>query len=417
MPHNQNLLIIGTVFPEPNSSAAGARMMQIIAAFKSRNWNITFASAANDSDFMVDLAKINVIKKKIVLNDDGFDEFAKNLNPSIVIFDRFITEEQFGWRIAEHCPDTMRILDTEDLHCLRNARQVALKENRNFVSADLCSDLAKREIASILKCDLSLIISEFEMNLLQDFFKVDSQLLHYLPFLLDEIDEKTSNKWKPFVDRKDFIFIGNLFHEPNWNAILYLKNTIFPLIKKQIPNAILKIYGAYTSQKVLQLHNAKYGFLIMGRAPNAIEVVENAKVSLAPLRFGAGIKGKLVEAMFCGTPSVTTSIGAEAITIDTKWNGFITDNPAEFAQLAAELYTNSDIWYKAQKNGIAIYNQRYSKIEFENPFLNRVETVLNDLQNHRTNNFLGSMLQFQSNLYSKYFSKWIMEKNRKTESL
>ena len=130
MSSNQNLLIIGTVFPEPNSSAAGSRMMQIIAVFQKQNYKITFASAANDSEFMIDLNVIGVDKKNISLNDDGFDEFVKNLNPSIVIFDRFITEEQFGWRISENCPDAMRILDTEDLHCLRNARQFAFKKNR-----------------------------------------------------------------------------------------------------------------------------------------------------------------------------------------------------------------------------------------------------------------------------------------------
>jgi glycosyltransferase involved in cell wall biosynthesis len=415
MTQNHNLLIIGTVFPEPNSSAAGSRMMQIIAVFQKLNWQITFASAANDSEFMVDLLKIGIVKKNIFLNDDSFDEFAKNLNPSIVLFDRFITEEQFGWRISENCPNAMRILDTEDLHCLRNARHLALKENRNFEYKDLFSDVAIREIASILKCDLSLIISEFEMDLLQDFFKIDKQFLHYLPFLLEEINKETIENWKTFEERNNFIFIGNFFHEPNWNAVLYLKETIFPLIKRQMPDAILKIYGAYASQKVMQLHNAKEGFLIMGRAADANEVVESARVCLAPLRFGAGIKGKLVEAMFCGTPSVTTSIGAEAMRLNSKWNGFITDNPEEFAELAVQLYQNKAIWQNAQNNGIYIYNKRYSKVDFQNPFINHILNIQKDLQSHRLNNFYGSMLQFQSNLSSKYLSKWITEKNKKEE--
>jgi glycosyltransferase involved in cell wall biosynthesis len=412
MLQNQNLLIIGTVFPEPNSSAAGSRMMQVIAVFQKQNWKITFASAANDSEFMVDLEEIGIVKKNILLNDDGFDEFVKRLNPSIVIFDRFITEEQFGWRITENCPDAMRILDTEDLHCLRNARQLAFKESRNFELKDLFSDVTYREMASILKCDLTLIISEFEMDLLRDFFKIDNQLLHYLPFLLDRIEEKISERWKTFEERNDFVFIGNFFHEPNWNAVLFLKETIFPLIKMQLPIAVMKIYGAYPSQKVRQLHNPKEGFFVLGRAENANEVVENARVCLAPLRFGAGIKGKLVEAMFCGTPSVTTSIGAEAMILDSKWNGFVTDNPEEFAALAVKLYQNKSIWENAQKNGTEIYNKRYSKKYFENVFINRALEVQKNLKNHRRNNFLGSMLQFQNNLSSKYLSKWISEKNK-----
>ena len=415
MLQNQNLLIIGTVFPEPNSSAAGSRMMQIIAVFKNLNFKITFASAANESDFMTDLQKTGVLKKNIFLNDNSFDVFIKDLNPAIIIFDRFIIEEQFGWRVAENCPDAMRILDTEDLHCLRFARQSALKENRNFETKDLFSDIAYREIASILKCDLSLIISEFEMNILQDFFKIDKQLLHYLPFLLNEIDQETAEKWNNFEERTDFIFIGNFYHEPNWDAVLYLKEIIFPLIRKELPNAVLKIYGAYPGQKVIQLHNPKEGFFILGRAENANEVVGNAKVCLAPLRFGAGIKGKLAEAMLCGTPSVTTLIGAEGMVLNSKWNGFIADNPIEFANLAVELYQNKLIWDNAQKNGIAIYNKRYSKNKFEIVFVNRISELQKNFKNLRLNNFLGSMLQFQNNLSSKYLSKWIAEKNKKAE--
>lgn len=113
------------------------------------------------------------------------------------------------------------------------------------------------------------------------------------------------------------------------------------LIKKQVPEAVLNIYGAYASQKVLQLNNIKEGFLIKG-AENANEVVLKARVVLAPLRFGAGIKGKLLEAMQCGTPSVTTSIGAESMHADLSWNGFIEDNPDAFAKKAVELYHNKN---------------------------------------------------------------------------
>ena len=111
----QTLLIIGFVWPEPNSSAAGGRMLQLIAQFQQQGYAITFASPAMDSDFMVDLASLNVDKKSIALNCTSFDVFVKELNPTVVLFDRFMIEEQFGWRVAENCPDALRILDTEDL--------------------------------------------------------------------------------------------------------------------------------------------------------------------------------------------------------------------------------------------------------------------------------------------------------------
>src|SRR3989344_1987722 len=269
MSTSQHILIIGTVWPEPNSSAAGSRILQLIHLFLSKNCRITFASASSDSEHAFDVQTLGIEKVKIELNNKSFDEFVSKLQPSIVIFDRFMIEEQFGWRVAESAPDALRILDTIDLHCLRQARQAALKEKRKFTNEDLFADTAKREIASILRCDCSLIISNFEMKLLNDYFKIDSDLLHYIPFLLDKIGEKEKNDWSAFEERANFITIGNFIHEPNWNAVQYLKEEIWSLIRKQLPNAELHVYGAYASQKVNELNNVKEGFLIKGRAEDA----------------------------------------------------------------------------------------------------------------------------------------------------
>ena len=409
----QKLLIIGFVWPEPNSSAAGGRMMELISLFKAQGFSITFASPAQNSDYMVDLQEYEVEKIAIELNNSSFDVFIKELNPGVVLFDRFMMEEQFGWRVAENCPDALRLLDTEDLHCLRLARQKAFKENRSFKTTDLfVEEVAKREIASILRCDLSLMISEFEVELLESTFKIEKALLYYLPFLLEPIVVAEIDKLPFFEKRKDFVFIGNFLHEPNWNAVQYLKETIWPLIKMRLPETVLNIYGAYPSQKVLQLHNKKEGFLILGRTIDAQEVVKEARVVLAPLRFGAGIKGKLLEAMQCGTPSVTTTIGSESMHGDLSWNGNITDDVVDFADVAVQLYQDKTIWLQAQQNGLKIINQRYVKYLFENNFRTKIEFLCANLKEHRLRNFMGAMLQHHTLKSTKYMSRWIEEKNK-----
>lgn len=414
MNSNQQVLIIGFVWPEPNSSAAGGRMVQLISIFKAQGFEVTFASPAMDSDYMVDLESLGVSKKSIALNCSSFDVFVKELNPTIVLFDRFMMEEQFGWRVAENCPDSLRLLDTEDLHCLRLARQKASKENRHFSTDDLLiEEVAKREIASILRCDVSLMIAEYEMELLQTIFKINTDLLYYLPLLLEPIEDLTIQKLPSFEERNNFVFIGNFLHEPNWNAVQYLKATIWPLIRKLMPEAVLEIYGAYPSQKVLQLHQPKQGFYILGRADDAQEVVKNARVVLAPLRFGAGIKGKLVEAMQCGTPSVTTTIGAESMCGDLPWNGFIADDAQVFADKAVELYQDKTIWLKAQENGFRIIEKRYLKSVFTDDFVKYILKVQSDLKQHRLHNFMGTLLQHHTLTSTKYMSRWIEEKNKK----
>lgn len=409
----KKLLIIGFVWPEPNSSAAGGRMMQLISIFKENGFEITFASAAQDSDFMVDLSEFGVSKVSIELNSSNFDDFAAELNPVVVLFDRFMIEEQFGWRIIENCPKAIRILDTEDLHCLRTARQKAFKEKRTFELLDLLSEeVAKREIASILRCDLSLIISEFEMNILKDVFKINQDLLFYLPFLVEEMNEEELLNLPSFESRKSFVFIGNFLHEPNWNTVQHLKESIWPFIKKDFPEAILEVYGAYPSQKVLQLHQPKNGFFIMGRAEDANEIVKKSRIVLAPIRFGAGLKGKLLEAMQCGTPSVTTSIGSEAMYLDLPWNGFVEDNPEVFAKKAIELYQDENLWKQAQKNGINIINKCYQKKDYSDKLISLTNSLLIDSESHRLHNFMGNLLQHHAFKSTMYMSKWIEAKNK-----
>ncbi len=408
----QQLLIIGFVWPEPNSSGAGTRMLQLIDLFLKQGWKITFASAASDSEFMFDVTSLGVEKVAIAINDSGFDDFVKALNPTIVLFDRFMVEEQFGWRIAEQCPNALRVLDTIDLHSLRIARQKATKEQADFKLDDLFSDTAKREIASILRCDISLLISEVEMELLQKHYKIDRSLLYYLPFLVDAIDQETIQSWTSFEHRKNFIFIGNFLHEPNWNAVQYLKESIWPLIRKELPEASMQIYGAYPSQKVLQLHNPKERFPVLGRAKNAFEVVSKARVVLAPLRFGAGAKGKLIEAMQCGTPSVTTTVGAESMNGDLAWSGSIADDPETIAKAAVVLYQDKDLWHQAQQNGITIVNQRYEKSLYENDFIMWILSTQKNLTPHRNANFMGAILLHHTTASTKYMSRWIEAKNK-----
>src|SRR5210317_2247652 len=122
----KNLLIIGFVWPEPKSSAAGSRMMQLIDIFLSNNYKITFASSCAKKDNAFELRSLGIDEAAIELNNPSFDVFVKNLNPEIVLFDRFMIEEQFGWRVTEQCPNALKILDTEDLHCLRKGREMAL---------------------------------------------------------------------------------------------------------------------------------------------------------------------------------------------------------------------------------------------------------------------------------------------------
>ena len=405
-----SLLIIGQTFPEPTTTAAGGRMLQLIEMFTSHGYGITFASSASSSEKSFNLNSIGVTTQQIAINDSSFDDFVRQLNPTLVLFDRFITEEQFAWRVTQSCPKALKILDTEDLHFLRKARQQALKDATDVKDANIFTETAKREIASILRCDLSLIISEFEMKLLADTFAVSKEILYYLPFMVTKLPD--SSNFPEFEQRNNFMTIGNLLHGPNVDSVLYLKKEIWPLIKKQLPQAQLYIYGNYAPKHILELHNQKQGFYIMGWADSVAHVMQKARVCLAPLRFGAGLKGKLLDAMLYGTPGVTTSIGAEGMYGDLLTPGVIADTPESFAELSVALYRDKIKWQQNAQRGVEIIKARYNGKAIAKDFMTRLDALKINLKLHRQSHFVGQILQHHSLQASKYLSKWIEEKNK-----
>jgi len=415
--HKKTILIIGFTWPEPTSTAAGKRMLQLLNFFLEQEYRTVFTSTATETPLSMNLEAIGVEKKAITLNDSSFDAFVMHLNPDIVVFDRFLTEEQFGWRVAESVPDAIRILDTEDLHSLRITRQTLFKRDTPFsIDAWLQNDTTKREIASIYRSDLSLIISSYEMQLLTDTLKIDKDLLLYLPFMLEVLDEKTVEKWPSFDARKDFVCIGNGKHAPNIDAILWLKKEIWPLIRSKLPDTNLNIYGAYLPEHVKHMDTPKDGFRIMGWADDAETVLKKAKVGLAPLRFGAGIKGKLIDAMLAGTPTVTTSIGAEGMHAEYPWSGHIANTAEDLAHSAVSLYQNPKKWCFAQQNAVAIINDLYDKRVLNRRVADKLMNIENKLEEHRNRNFIGAMLMHQTLAGTKFKSKWIEEKNRSGNS-
>lgn len=409
MPSLKKVLVIGYVWPEPNSSAAGSHMMSILRTFKAQGWQVEFATPAQSSEHAIDLNSEGITSQSIVLNCDSFDTYITEYQPDIVLFDRFMMEEQFGWRVEKNCPSALKILDTEDLQCLRHARHTALKAKRTLTQADLFSDIAKREIAAILRSDISLIISSYEMTLLMETFKVDASLLHYLPFMVDL--EKCPTQTRSFMDRKHFMTIGNFRHAPNWDVVLYLQQ-IWPLIRKQIPDAQLQIYGSYPPPKATALHNPKTGFHIKGWAEDAFEVMESSRICLAPIRFGAGIKGKLLDAMIMQTPSITTSLGAEGMHDKEPWPGIIADDVETFVDAAVQLYSDEPKWLQAQSHGATLLKTRYNAETLSAKLIQKILETEKNLGEHRLKNFTGAMLKHHSMMSTKYMSQWIAEKNK-----
>ena len=397
----RNCLIIGKVWPEPSSTAAGQRTYDVIAALQLGCCQVHFASAAQRGEHALDLEAIGVKTHKIALNDAAFDPWVEALAPELVIFDRFMSEEQFGWRVAQHCPEALRVLDTSDLHCLRHAREQALKSGEVL---KLRNEIALREIAAIYRSDLSLMISEFVMALLREEFGISESLLAYWPFSLELSDECVL-----FEDRKDFILIGSFLHPPNLDAARWSKAEIWPLIRQELPEAELHCYGSYGDRYAAELHDPKSGFYFKGRAEDALATMSLYRVNIAPLRYGAGLKGKVFDGFQTGTPTVMTPIAAEGICSNLDWGHAAAE---DFAAAALQLYREPEAWRIRQFEERALCRERFDSAHWLSRLVSIIQRVVDEKVQRRKQNFIGQMLRHHQHRSTEFMSRWIEYKNK-----
>ena len=391
-------------------------MVQLIRFFSENDCEVHFASTAAKTEKSAPMEPFGVSAHSIKLNDPDFNCWIHKLKPDFVVFDRFVTEEQFSWRVKENCDAAVRILDSEDLHMLREARRLALKHGSDELNSFLLNDISLRELASIYRSDMTLVISEHEIKLLKEHYGVDGSLLHYLPFLLHDDEIPEADTWRSFEKREGFMTMGNWLHGPNRDSVYFLKEEVWPLVRKRMPEARIHIYGAYAGDRDLRLHDPYEGFLIKGWAESKAEAFSRHRVCLAPLRYGAGLKGKLIDAMRYGIPSVTTVTGTEGISGQFPWPGFVSEDAADIANSACELYSNMDLWEDCQRRGRRILSERFLEESFRQKLLFRLEELRSRLIAHRAKNIVGALLWHHSAQSTKYLSKWIEAKNQNRES-
>lgn len=424
-----HVLFIGFVWPEPKSSAAGQNILSYAQACLHAKWRVSFCSSAQPSEHSVNLQAMGIHTFDAELNCSTFNQELSALQPDIVIFDRFLSFEQFAWRVKQACPNALLVLDAEDLHCLREARHLLFKQMQKngdtttFMKADdillkenmplLYNPICLRELTCIYQADLTLTLSDFEYTLLHKHFNVPKKQLAHVAFIFDESLDLLPYK-NERAQKHDFIFIGNFRHAPNFIAAKTLSEQCWPAIYKTLkasyPNISCHIYGAYMSPKAKQLEKTNLNLHLHGYAPNQFEVIAKARVMLAPISFGAGVKGKLLDAMQVNTPSVTTSIGLEGIS-QQHWQN--TPNTIkEFIQSAIELYNNAERWHSANEETTKILKTEYDAQQNTQKLIDAIKQAYESRDSLRAGNFLQQLLWQKQLQASKYMSQWIEAKNK-----
>jgi glycosyltransferase involved in cell wall biosynthesis len=410
---SRTLLLWGAVWPELQASAASQRTRAICDAFHDAGWRVVFASSAKPNIHKESLEAAGFPTHYTELNSSVVDEWLASLRPQVVIYDRFITEEQFGWRVFRVCPEALRVLDTQDLHFLRLAREACLRSSPEVEIRDIAAmkvpatdSLCARELASILRCDLSFVISEEERRRLVEDYAISPSKLSVVAFFYPEPRECRRHE-----DRRDIMFLGGFRHPPNRDAAQFLARVVWPAVHARLPLVSCHVYGAYPPAEITALHEPTRRFFVHGPVEHHLRCLEQHRLLLSPLRFGAGIKGKIADSWFTGTPVVTTSIGAEGMAFGSGFGGRVADTADTLADAVQDLYGNTTLWKEFQRVGLDTVHRYYNVRTNSRRLVEVVSEQLSAAPERRAADVLGSILWHQSNRATEYFARWIELKN------
>jgi glycosyltransferase involved in cell wall biosynthesis len=167
------------------------------------------------------------------------------------------------------------------------------------------------------------------------------------------------DKVKSLAGRKNLLFVGHYSHSPNEDAVSYFVKEIFPLIRQDIPGVVFYMVGSQITEAVQSL--ASRDVVAVGYVPDLMPYLDGCRVFVAPLRYGAGIKGKIAQSMGVGLPVVTTSIGAEGMNLIDGEHVLIADSPAAFASAVVRLYTNDLLWEEMSQNALLHIKLNFSR--------------------------------------------------------
>lgn len=261
-----------------------------------------------------------------------------------------VTSTLLPW-VRSHCPTSRVFYDMVDFHGLRMSREAALANDPALqCSADRQRDI---EIACARACDLTLAINAEEKAAVLEF--VPEAVVEVLPNVFDIPMQEPPG----LTGRKDVLFIGGFLHRPNVDAVLWFVDRIWPQILAAQPEVRFRIVGSNASNEVLAL-GARPGVDVLGFLPDVHPVINAHRVSVAPLRWGAGAKGKVGQALAFGLPVVTTPIGAEGMNLRAGEHLLVAVREEEFAVHVLTLLRDDRLWQELAMRGRVHMQQNFS---------------------------------------------------------
>ena len=347
-----NILIVEACMLTPDQDAGSVRMTNLMRILIDDGHHVSFVADNLDGDpkYASMLTRIGV--------EVLFGHFAGSVRKVLkergtsldaIVFCRHYIASQHMDTVRTLAPQALILFDTVDLHFVREEREAVV-----LASAGMARSAAvtrSRELAVIAKCDVTIVVSETEKLLLAQVAptaRVDIVSLINAPI----------NVAIPFEQRAGILFIGGFRHAPNVDAMKWYVNEVLPKLRTLLPDVVTTVVGSHMPDEVAAL--ARDDVRILGFVEDTTQLLQRARVSIAPMRYGAGIKGKINEAMNNGIPVVATTCAIEGMQLEDGRDVLVADDAADFARAIARVYRDQALWQTLAAGGRANLEAHFS---------------------------------------------------------
>jgi GT2 family glycosyltransferase/glycosyltransferase involved in cell wall biosynthesis len=351
-PCGKNILVIDHHLPMADRDSGSLRMFQILRILHQLGHRVTFIpdNLANIPPYTGELQKrgievlyhpyIKKLRDYLISHGTRFDA---------VVLSRCDFARKHIADVRLHAPQSRIIFDTVDLHYLREDREAQLTLDPEVRRK--AQERQQLEYALIEQADETWVVSPVEQQLLKEEWPGKS--IQLVSNIVDIPASKTA-----FAFRRDWLFIGGFQHRPNIDAVLFFMQEIYPLVSERLEDAKFYIIGDKVPPEIAALATERV--IVAGLQKDVRPFFNSVRLSVAPLRFGAGIKGKINQSMAFGVPVVATSLAVEGMGLSDREDVVVADRPEHFAQALVELYESEKLWNRLSENGIRKTRRLYS---------------------------------------------------------
>lgn len=346
------ILAISCDAPRPDQSSGELRFFTLLSLL-ARKHKLLFC-ALNPGDCTVlpqNDASTRLEQVSVALGSVDLFHVLKHFKPDIVWFEFYHqVRPNYIKLLQRHCPQARIVVDSVDVHFNRLEARARLTGKPEDEAA--ARQIKKQELAAYAQADMVIAVSEDDQQLIRrelPELQIDVvPNIHAVPTFPDPTKRRYG----------ELVFVGGFKHDPNVDAMLYFCHEVLPLIVSTRPQVRLKIIGSNPPDSILSL--ASEHVEVLGHVPETSPYLETAYISVAPLRYGGGMKGKVGEAMSYGLPVVTTSFGVEGFELQPGKDLLIGDTADSFSAQVIALLDDADLHDRIARHGYQFIEQHYS---------------------------------------------------------